>query len=71
MLDDLPVLIEPEDINAGQVMFSWPLLAAMQHDIVSFRNDAFDLDALARIFLRRLLEVGDEAVFSSAAPGMC
>jgi hypothetical protein len=34
----------------------------MQHDIVPFRDDALELDALARKFLRHLLEVGDEAV---------
>jgi len=57
VLDDLPVLVETEDVDACSilVLVSWPFLMAVQDDVIAFREGAFEMNALARVFLRHFL----------------
>ena len=45
VLDDFPVLVEPEDVHARVVVVTGPVLEAVQDDEVALRNGAFELDA--------------------------
>lgn len=64
VFDDFPLLIEPENINSRPVGIARPLLVAVQHDIISLRDHVFEFHALARIFCRHALEMGDEGCFA-------
>src|SRR5262245_57377252 len=62
MLDDLALVVEPEDVDSGPfgVGVPGPELPAMQHHVIALRYGALELDLLAGILARHALEVGDE-----------
>jgi hypothetical protein len=64
VLHHLALFIYAEDVDAGPHVVTRPLLPAVQHDVVTFRDNALELYALTWILARSFLEVGDEAVLS-------
>ena len=64
MLDDLAVGVDAEDVDAGVVVVAGPALVAMEDDEVAFGDRTLELDALARILARHLLEVVDERLLA-------
>jgi hypothetical protein len=64
VLDDLAVLIEAEDVDAGVFVVTGPDLVAMQNHIVVFGYHPLELDALAGIFVSHPDEVVDERLFA-------
>lgn len=64
VLDNLPICIETEDIDASPMLVTWPFLITMKHDMVVLGNDALEVHALARVLLRHSFEVCDECLLS-------
>src|SRR4051812_36208026 len=64
VLDDLPVLVEAEDVDPTPVPIARPLLTAMQDDVFALRDGADEVDLLPRVLLRHPGEVGDEGILS-------
>src|SRR5688500_3016061 len=64
MLDDLAVVIQSEDVDASPIAVAWPLLVAMQYDVIPFGNHALEVDAFAGIFLRHPRKVCDKRVLA-------
>ena len=62
MLDDPAVVGQAENVDAGVILVAGPVLEAMQDDVVSLGEDAFELDALAGVLARHAPEVVDEAL---------
>lgn len=60
MFYDLAVRIEPENINAGPIPVTRPVLASVQDNVIALRDHALKLDALTRILPRHAGEVFDE-----------
>jgi hypothetical protein len=60
MLDDLAVLVEPEDINTSVRGVTRPSLMTMEHDEVILCNRPLKLGPLAGIFSSHAIEVVDE-----------
>jgi hypothetical protein len=50
VLDDLPALVEAEDVDAGPVAVPGPSLEAVQHDVGALGDRALDVHALVRVF---------------------
>jgi len=66
VLNDLAVLVEPEDVNPGVVTVTRPDLVAMQHDVVALGQGALDLDVLAGVLRGHAFEVVDEGLLAVA-----
>src|SRR4051812_36400647 len=64
VLDDLSVLIEPKDVDARPIPIAWPLLPAMQDDVLALGDGADEVDLLPRVLLRHTGEVRDEGILS-------
>src|SRR5207253_4585204 len=47
VLDDLPVVIEAEDVDARPIAISRPLLVAVQDDVVALGDHSLELHLLA------------------------
>jgi len=45
MLDDLPIVVEAEYVDAGPVVFAGPSLMAMQDHQISFGDGALEIDS--------------------------
>ena len=60
VLDDLAVSIETEDVDARPLTVIRPVLLAVEHHVVPFREDPPELDTLPRVLLSHSLEVLDE-----------
>lgn len=71
MLDDPAVVIEAEDVDAGPVPVAGPLLPAVENDVVSLGNHAFEVNPLAWILARQALELLDERVLAVGDGGVC
>ena len=48
VLDYFSIVVQPKDIHPGIVLVPRPALEAVQDDILTFGDDALDLDALCR-----------------------
>src|SRR5262249_45729916 len=70
VLDDLAIIVEPEDIDAGPVAIARPLLVTVQHDELALGDRALELDALARVLTRHALEVIDEGLLTVRDAGI-
>jgi hypothetical protein len=66
VLNELAVLVEPEDVDPGVVMVTRPDLVAVQHDVVALGQGALDLDALAGVLRGHSLEVVNEGLLAVA-----
>ena len=66
MLDDLAVVVEPEDVDAGVLVVAGPGLVAVQDDEVALGDHPLELDSLARVLRRHPLEVVDERLLAVA-----
>ena len=64
MLDDLAVVVEPEDVDAGIVVIARPVLEAVEHDEVTLGDGSLYLYPFARPLARHALEVVDEALLA-------
>jgi hypothetical protein len=64
MLDDLADVVEPEDINSSPIAVAWPLLMAMQDNVVILGNRPLEVDAFSRVFLGHPRKVLDERLFA-------
>jgi len=64
MLDDFAVAIEAEDINSSVLEPFGPDLVAMQNHQIAFRDGAFYIDPLARVFTGHAFEIIDEGFFA-------
>ena len=60
MLYDLAVVIEAEDVHTSPVRVAWPLLVAVQYDVVPLSDHPFEMesieirDMLATVFSYRI-----------------
>src|SRR5712691_9599206 len=70
MLDDLTVGIEPEDVDAGPVCVTWPLLTTMQHDVILFSENSLEVNSLSGVFRCHPVEVGDERLLTVRDSGV-
>jgi hypothetical protein len=66
VLNELAVLVEPEDVDPGVVMATRPDLVVVQHDVVALGQGALDLHVLAGVLRGRSLEVVDEGLLAVA-----
>src|SRR5438128_11174332 len=66
VLDDLAVVVEPEDVDCAVVVIPGPVLEAMKYDDVAFADGSLELNALAGVFGRHAVEVVDERLPSVA-----
>ena len=66
MLDDLPLVVETEDVHAGVPAVAGPALVAVQDDVAGLGDHQFELHRLAWIIPRHLLEMVDEGLFAVA-----
>lgn len=69
MFDNPAGFIEPEDVDSGPGVIARPILAAMEDDTVTLRQHAKELDALAEILARRVLDIVDEALLAVGDAG--
>src|SRR6185436_13885824 len=56
MLDDLSVVVQPKNIDARPDVVAWPILPAVQNNVIAFGDHALELDALAGIVARGIFE---------------
>lgn len=64
MFDDLPVLVEAENVNACPIVIAWPFLKAIQDDEVSLSNHPLEVRAFTRVFLGHPREVLNECILT-------
>jgi hypothetical protein len=64
MFDNLGIIIKAENINASPIAVTWPLLIAVQDDVITLRDYMFRMDALARIFFRHPLKILTESLLA-------
>lgn len=64
MLNDLPLIVEPENIDSRVIVVSGPVLGAMKNDILVLCHDPLYLDSFARPFASHALEIVNEALLS-------
>ena len=62
MLDNLSLVIEPNNIDTGPIAISGPVLKAMQDDVVIFGQHSPELNALARVLASHAFELLDERI---------
>ena len=67
MFDNLPVLVEPENVDPGVILITGPLLKTVQHNVVSLGDHPFEVNAFAGVLGSHSLEVGNEG-FLAIAP---
>jgi hypothetical protein len=66
MLDDLPVRVEAEHVDARPRALSGPVLKTVQDDVIPFSDDAFELHTFAGILRGHAREVLDERLLAIA-----
>jgi hypothetical protein len=66
VLDDLPVLVETENINPSIVVIARPLLMTVEYHPVSLRYRPFEMYFLARIPRIHSLEIVNERFLTIA-----
>ena len=71
VLDDLPVRVEPEDVDARVVVGAWPGLMAVQDDVVAFREGPDEVDVLAGYSSAMRSKYWMNASLPSATCGLC
>jgi hypothetical protein len=49
VLDNFPIAVESKDIDSRVVLLTWPLLVAVQDDVVTISECPFEVDSLARV----------------------
>jgi hypothetical protein len=64
MLDDLSVVVQPKNIDARPDVVAWPILPAVQNNVIAFGDHALELDALAGIVARSIFEIIDETLLA-------
>jgi hypothetical protein len=64
MLNDFASVIESKNVYASPIAIAGPLLITVQDDEIAFGEDAFEMHALARIFVCHSREVFDESRFA-------
>ncbi len=70
MLYNLAVVREAEEINSRIVVVAWPMLEAVQNDVVAVGQDPFELDPLAGVFACHAFEIVDKCLFAVADTGI-
>ena len=70
MFHDFTVVIQAENVDPSPNVITRPVLTTVQHNVITFRDDTHELDALARILPRRLLEIRDEPFFAVRYAGI-
>src|SRR6476620_5604736 len=64
MLDHLPILVQPKDVDARPIGSTRPHLMAVQYDVVPLSDDPHEPHPLARVLPCHPCEVVDERGFS-------
>src|SRR5262245_15552155 len=64
VFDDLAVVIKTENIDAGPITVSWPLLIAVQDNELTIGQHPAKLDGLPRVLARHAFEVRNECVLA-------
>jgi hypothetical protein len=64
VFDDLALVIEPEDVDAGPVAVAGPLLIAVKHDEVIVGQHSAEFNAFAGVLAGHAFEVFDERILS-------
>ena len=70
MLDNLAIVVKPENINASIIIAARPFLVAMKYHQIAFSNCPFERGFLARIIRRHSLEIFDESLFAIGNMGI-
>ena len=70
VLNDLSVVIQPEDVDPCPVAVLWPVLVAVKDHEVVVRQDPAELHALAWILARHSFEVLDEGLLPVCHDGI-
>jgi hypothetical protein len=70
MLDDLAIIIEPENVDGGEILHTGPFLQAVQDYVVAFGKGAFYGDTLAGVLPRHALKEVDKAQFAGLDVGI-
>ena len=60
VLHDLSVVVESKDVDTSVILIAWPLLIAVEHNIVSLSDGSLEVHSLARVFRVHSLKVLDE-----------
>ncbi len=66
MFDDLPILVEPENVDPRIILITGPLLKTVQNYVVSLGDHTFEVNAFAGVLGSHPLEVGDECFLTIA-----
>ena len=70
MFDDLAVVIQSENVDAGPITVARPLLVAVEDNVVALGDHAFEVYALARVVLRHPSEVGNKRLLAVRCGGV-
>jgi hypothetical protein len=71
VLDNLPVVIDSEDVNPGPITVVRPVLKVMQHHEVAIGQDAAELHAFAWYSRAIRSKYSMNASLPSATTGLC
>ena len=66
VLDDLAVVVQPENVDTRPGMVAWPVLPAVQDDKVAFGDSADEIDALVGELTSCVLKVIDKGLLAIA-----
>jgi len=71
VFDDLPLIIETEDIHGGPGIITGPVLATMKDHLVALGDDVFEFDALAGVIASGFREIRDEPFLAVGDTPLC